>query len=533
MTTARSLLAALAAAGLVACAYLPDQLAAGPPAAEAVTVQQVTADVFKRTREALPDTAVVKAELRNTVTGAVLAEREQALAGAQLPQSIDLSADISGLEPGAQLQFRAAVILDGKPAWVSDGRSFTAGQGRVTLGMVEVKPFRPLAFNTVYTCSGVEADIGMADDKSHLRTGGKDYTLVPVVSASGSKYAALADPKTSVWSKGDSAMVTVAGQDLGTCTATSGGEAETVFDCSGTEVLVRHTGETATLRAGGADYPLTQVVAASGAKYAGLLAPEVSFWSKGDGGLLTLDGVAYPDCAITGGYAAEAGRAKAAPMMAPGGAAVAPIARVPVKWVARGHEPGWSLTMDKGELVFVHDYGARTYRTPEPDPVRVEGGMQYTAAPGVLVFTSLAKVCTDAATGMPYPDTVTVRFGEQTFNGCGGETAQVLAGAEWVVESLNGAAVVKGSRITLAFDAANGRVGGKGGCNSYGAAFSTSGEGLSFGPGMSTQMACGRAVMAQERKFLDALPAISEVTIDETGALVLSGAAGTRIVARR
>jgi len=295
-----------------------------------------------------------------------------------------------------------------------------------------------LAFVTAYTCGEVTAEIGMAGDNTVLRTGGKDYVLVPVETATGAKYA----------------------------------------------------------------------VEGEGA--------ETSFWSKGEIGLLVVEGVEHPECARSGGDAAPAAAAEAE----------APA------WTARGHEPFWNVTIDQGEIVLVYDLGAQTYRTPAPAPEAIEGGRRYAATPPVLTLTALDKVCGDSMTGLPYPETVTVAYGEQVFEGCGGDPHDLLAGADWVVEDVNNGGVVDGARLTLAFDASVRRVTGSSGCNTYGATYTVGGEGIAFGDVVTTEMACLPALMDLEQKFVTALRSAANHSFDESGALVISGG-DARILARR
>lgn len=211
--------------------------------------------------------------------------------------------------------------------------------------------------------------------------------------------------------------------------------------------------------------------------------------------------------------------------------AEAPV-ELPANWTARGQEPGWLLTIKEGTADFTYDYGAQTYSTLLPERRAVDGGFEYSDGPGGLVITSVSAICADAATGLPYPDTVTVALGGEIYSGCGGEPDALLAGADWVVSEINGAAVIEGTRVFMAFDPAEGRVSGRGGCNSYGADYSVGGEGISFGSVMTTEMACPEDIMVQESRFYAALSGTTLHTFDETGALVLTGAQGARIVAR-
>ncbi|MFN7056793.1 META domain-containing protein [Hyphomonas sp.] len=289
------------------------------------------------------------------------------------------------------------------------------------------------------------------------------------------------------------------------------------FNCSGKTGVIGVLNEQTVLRVDGRDYVLEQTETASGAKYVWAGTPETSFWSKGEGGLLTLAGVEYPDCVRTGGYLDHV--------------AVAPVARMPGLWRARGNEPGWLLTMDGETMTLSYDYGQGTLSIAEPHPAPIPGGMRWDGGP--LTVTAMTELCSDNMTGMPYPASVTVEFSGRTLRGCGGETVSLLTGDEWQVAELNGGALAEGTKITLAFDGNAERIAGTGGCNRYNAGYDLTGEGISFGPAMSTQMACADPAMAQERVFLDTLGAITNLAIDETGALVLTGGAEHRIVARR
>ncbi len=78
-----------------------------------------------------------------------------------------------------------------------------------------------------------------------------------------------------------------------------------------------------------------------------------------------------------------------------------------------------------------------------------------------------------------------------------------------------------------------GRLGGRGGCNSYGAPYALTTTGIRIGPGVSTQMACAPALMQQELTFLRLLEQVQRFEIRPDGALVLTAGDGRRIVARR
>jgi putative lipoprotein len=90
--------------------------------------------------------------------------------------------------------------------------------------------------------------------------------------------------------------------------------------------------------------------------------------------------------------------------------------------------------------------------------------------------------------------------------GCAGKEAEPsIIGPVWVVDSIATAPVLAGSEITLKFDA-DGRSGGKAGCNSYGVAYRLDDTALTFEQAVSTRMFCSPdALMVQEQAYLDLL----------------------------
>lgn len=230
---------------------------------------------------------------------------------------------------------------------------------------------------------------------------------------------------------------------------------------------------------------------------------------------------------------AEAPEPDAAVASAPEAPAVADAGAAPAAWKARGNEPGWILSIADGRLDFAYDYGEGNFETAAPQAETLEAGRRYVADEGAFVATVTDAICFDDMTGMPYPSAVTVQYTDRQFTGCGGEPAELLAGGTWVVEDINGQGVVDDSRLTLVFDTAESHVSGQSGCNTYGAPYTIGGEGIRFGPVVSTEMACAEALMTQESAFGAVLANVSLFAINESGALVLSGATGEQITARR
>jgi len=83
-----------------------------------------------------------------------------------------------------------------------------------------------------------------------------------------------------------------------------------------------------------------------------------------------------------------------------------------------------------------------------------------------------------------------------------------LAGTSWAMAGNAG--------VTLQFDP-NGKVSGRGGCNRYSGQAKIDGDKLSFGPLVSTRMACPGDAMKQEQEFLAALGKAERFTLDGAG----------------
>ena len=201
-------------------------------------------------------------------------------------------------------------------------------------------------------------------------------------------------------------------------------------------------------------------------------------------------------------------------------------------FVARGHEPGWILRIVDSTMTYIGNYGSDTVTAPVVSVSTSGDVTTYTAAPTFkLSATVRDQMCGDGATGMPHPYTVTVTHDTSTVNGCGGEPSALLRGESWTVTEIAGAPTID-RKPTMTF-MLDGKVGGTTSCNRYSAPYRLGGEGLTFGPAISTKMACQQPVMDQEIKFLQLLARMARFEITSDGALRLLADDGQAIVARR
>jgi len=203
-------------------------------------------------------------------------------------------------------------------------------------------------------------------------------------------------------------------------------------------------------------------------------------------------------------------------------------------FTATGNEPGWRLDIGPAQITLLMNNGSTRIVAPLAAPQITGNTRSYvTASDGrSLTATIMDQTCADNMSGMPHPNTVVVRFNGQELRGCGGDPATLLQGAEWVVEDINGAGMVEMSRGTLNFTA-DSAVAGRSFCNTYGGTYRLTGESLTIGLLVSTQMACASALMMQEKLFTDLLAAVRRFELRADGSLVLHTGDGRTITARR
>jgi heat shock protein HslJ/membrane-bound inhibitor of C-type lysozyme len=271
----------------------------------------------------------------------------------------------------------------------------------------------------------------------------------------------------------------------------------TDFVCGDTPVSVGVLDDEMVMRAEDRDIRLEQVRAASGARYEAVSEPGTSVWNKGEEISVTLNGRDLPDCVR-----------------------VTPAAMEPYR--ARGNEPGWHVALDGDTARVVADYGEIELETERPEVAVVPGAYVFDM-PGIDASLRIEEgLCHDDATGMPYPDAARLTLGTRELRGCGGDPADLLTGETWRITALGDAALIEPERLSLSFFEP-GRVAGSSGCNRLIGGFKLTGEGLSFERMGSTMMACEDAIMAQERRMLDALEQVRRFDVTAEGTLLLIG----------
>lgn len=182
---------------------------------------------------------------------------------------------------------------------------------------------------------------------------------------------------------------------------------------------------------------------------------------------------------------------------------------------AVGQEPGWVLTLQEGKLTLTRQDGAGV-----EEPLTEQGNLDdvILLKGSTLAATATPGLCHDTMSGMPYPQQVEVKLGEEVLTGCGGDPASLIAG-DWSVQDAGGKPVE--APATLRFEAD--RIGGNSGCNTFFGSVALGGEGLQLSEIGATRMACPGPQMLTEMAVLNALSKVTRFDIAEDGALVLLG----------
>lgn len=282
-----------------------------------------------------------------------------------------------------------------------------------------------------------------------------------------------------------------------------------LFQCGEQQIRTVIKNEAMQLKMNDDLYMLFQVPTASGAKYQSK-DKLVSFWSKGHQGILTIADMSWSHCTAVNQDQLE---------------------QLPFR--AQGHEPEWSLSATYDQVIMTWDEGQKQSVLAETELNIYHTGFELKAYSDTryIKVETLATLCRDDMSGLPYPYQVSVRLDNLDFQGCGGHSRDLLVGQEWIVQDLNQQGVIDFSRLTMTFDD-QGRLSGFTSCNQYSTAYEFN-ERLDIASAITTQKVCPVAIMNQEKLFLSILMDVESLDISINGALILKTADGRTITARR
>jgi heat shock protein HslJ len=200
----------------------------------------------------------------------------------------------------------------------------------------------------------------------------------------------------------------------------------------------------------------------------------------------------------------------------------------PVPYKAHGTEPFWSLSIasDRKSMLFARPGSDDIFS--EFNAQSIAGGVRYISS--TMTAEIRAGQCNDGMADRIYTDKVTVTMGDTIYNGCGGDIQppKMLTATAWRIVSINGALIPADQGALISFDAD--RMSGSVGCNRLGASYHFENGTLSFGPMMSTRMACPDPIAAQEYGFVTMLGKLKSTAFAITGEMILTGEDGYNVV---
>jgi heat shock protein HslJ len=106
-----------------------------------------------------------------------------------------------------------------------------------------------------------------------------------------------------------------------------------------------------------------------------------------------------------------------------------------------------------------------------------------------------------------------------------GSSGLTLEGSRWQVVAIDGQATPRTDIYQMEFK--DGRASGRFGCNRFSGTFTSTSTAVSFGPTMSTKMACPEPASTHERKGFAVLQQEASLGWGQNGDLTMSNAGGS------
>jgi uncharacterized lipoprotein YbaY len=207
----RAGLAALLALVLAACVSLDGK--------RSLEVLAIRGQLAQRERIALPPNALAIVELREGPggTGAVVAEQRIELKGRQSPIPFALDVPRERLDRAKMYAARGGIVVDGRPAWVSESIIIDPVATLVDVGTLAMTAAEPRGFAADFRCGDQRITIDFGPRDMRLTAGADRYELAQTRSADGARYEAVGDPGTWFWNRGRKATLSVKGRTYPEC----------------------------------------------------------------------------------------------------------------------------------------------------------------------------------------------------------------------------------------------------------------------------------------------------------------------------
>lgn len=199
----------------------------------------------------------------------------------------------------------------------------------------------------------------------------------------------------------------------------------------------------------------------------------------------------------------------------------------PAPYHAIGSDARWNLIIDDKHVTFI-PAGQQPIVQPRPQPIIGVAGDIYRTARIEANIVHDRCVIGDRA----YADAVQVYVDGTLHSGCGGDftvappSSEIdLAGTHWRVALVNGRPTPAVGDYSMHF--ADGRIGGRLGCNSMGGNYRLVGRTLTVTDLVSTQMGCPEPAATFETQGARVLMQPMQVEVAAGGRVVLSNSVGS------
>jgi len=173
----------------------------------------VRGELFYPERIALPPDTTLMLEIRDqAVPGQpLLASLERALEGQQVPVPFEWAVPAELISEAQAPVFRAAAIARPDLLRLSDAVALAVEESEQhELGSLRLWMAMDASFGQAFDCQGERIVFGLLGETARLVTAGQSHELQAVPAASGARYRGIEDDTVEFWSKGNTAMLTLA-----------------------------------------------------------------------------------------------------------------------------------------------------------------------------------------------------------------------------------------------------------------------------------------------------------------------------------
>ncbi len=186
-------------------------LMTGTLPAAASGMREISGEIMVMERMALPEDSVILVDLSD--------ERDQMVAASRSPTEGRQSPFGFRIEAPAdkRLVLRVGLRGDDEMIWLSEPLGIAPDTGPLELGVIRALRMPRMGFAALLSCGNQLIEIGYLPEEVRLRLNEQVITMQAQPVASGELYVAADNPATSIYLKGDGAIIRIDGAELSEC----------------------------------------------------------------------------------------------------------------------------------------------------------------------------------------------------------------------------------------------------------------------------------------------------------------------------